>query len=81
MNLAVVNTIIYILMESTNCSKDELANLLRELHQIGEEEKCEKFRNRSCLSFIWQFMFFWKKHYCDPGLKKLQIYKIKIRKK
>jgi len=67
MNLGVVNTIIFILMEGSNGSSEKLATFMREVHEVGAEMRCDKFRGRSCLSFVWQFMFFWKKHYTDPG--------------
>ena len=67
MNLGVVNTVIYILMDVSNGSMEKLGNDMRELHEIGATLRSDKFLNSSCLRFVWQFMFFWKKHYTDPG--------------
>ena len=66
MNLGVVNTVIFILMEYSNGSLATLAENLGKIHKMADEMKIEKFRERSCVTFIWQFMFFWKKHYTDP---------------
>ena len=54
-------------LTESNSSLQGLGDYMRELHKAGEELRSEKLRNRSVLSFVWQFMFFWKKHYLDPG--------------
>ncbi|CAG5098680.1 Oidioi.mRNA.OKI2018_I69.XSR.g15883.t1.cds [Oikopleura dioica] len=66
MNLGLVNSIITIFMELSSCAMPELKNLLLKIEKDCKD--IEKFKEKSALVYVFQFMFFWKKHYTDRAM-------------